>query len=163
MPAITDFTKTKKINKKFQKKEYRPWDIAVNDPNEKAIIIEQDKILNTTTSLSNEEAAQETPFNIDLNMQWRRLFGAKKQLLVYILKNIEEVNQNEVITQIITLEQLTQDLKIPINTIKGSLAQLKKHNLIKNEDAKPGRGGYARYKIPKKIFLFIEEKLKTTH
>ena len=75
-----------------------------------------------------------------------------------MIKKIDETYETKVVTQNITLEQLVADLQLPSNTIKGALYQLKKSNLLYTEENKPGRGGYARYKIIKDVFLFFQTK-----
>lgn len=151
MPSITDLKNTKKTNKLFKKKEYRPWD----DPN-----INETKTQNTVTILQNQLVIEEKSNFSDLQLEklWRYLYGAKRSVLQTILNNIEETHINYVITKSLTNEQLMLESSLPSNTIKTSIQQLKKENLILNYERKPGKGGFARYKIQKSVYKYFISK-----
>ena len=158
MPLITDLVKKKEITSKFQKKEYRPWDISIsNTEPDKSVIhdVKTDIIGHNNIESSVNDISISSS---DLEKEWRNLYGAKKEVFLYMIKKIDETYETKVVTQNITLEQLVADLQLPSNTIKGALYQLKKSNLLYTEENKPGRGGYARYKIIKDVFLFFQTK-----
>ena len=163
MPSITDLKNTKKINKIFRKKDYRPWNIQEEKqspltPSEK-IESKNNNILSSEQIESNLQILTTAcSTDIELNKTWRCLYGAKKILLKIIIKNIEEDCGSYVITSAITTSQLFQDSAIPINTIKTSLQQLKHSLLISNYETKPGIGGFARYKISKDVYEYFIEK-----
>ena len=147
MPSITDLKKTSKSNKLFEKKEYRPWGIEDSAPP-----------LNKDNQAKQIEEKIE---DIELEKTWRCLYGAKRILLELILKNIEETHKDHVITEAITTNQLASASSLPINTIKTSLQKLKQHNLIINYETKPGKGGFARYQIPKNIYEYFVKKFSS--
>ena len=135
MPSIKDL-KNKK-NKIFEKKDYRPW-------TEKGDSIK-----------SNEEIIIDTT---ELEKIWRGLYGAKKIILNIILNNIEEDYNDYLVTNAITTNKLVNESSLPINTIKSALHQLKQNNIILNYENKPGKGGFARYQIPKNIYEYFINK-----
>ena len=166
MPLITDFKTKKEVKAKFKKKEYRPWDLPSADIDKKPSDTGETADSEVKKSVQEHAKKKSEENNVsevflassDLEKQWRSLYGAKKEVLLYLLQNIEESDENKVVTKNITLEQLAQDLHLPSNTVKGALYQLKKSNLLCTEEKKPGRGGYARYRILRSIFTFFETK-----
>jgi hypothetical protein len=147
MPSITDLKSTNKKNKIFKKKEYRPWGDKNSDPILENEVVNIEKELNVNSFNSAE-----------LEKIWRGLYGAKKIILNIILQNIEETQENILITKAITIKALLSDSSLPINTIKSALQQLKSSNLISNHETKPGKGGFARYQVPKKIYEYFTKK-----
>jgi hypothetical protein len=154
MPSITDFKNIKKTNKVFKKKEYRPWGI------EEEIITPPSKIIKSENNNLSSKTTQIPSSSIDIELEktWRCLYGAKRTLLEIIIKNIEEEHDSYVITKAITVNQLFLASSVPVNTIKTSLQQLKQNFLISNYETKPGRGGFARYKISKNVYEYFIKK-----
>ena len=149
MPSITDLKSIKKTNKIFKKQEYRPWDekdipVSKNEP------LKRDKELNVDNINS-----------VELEKIWRGLYGAKKTLLKIILQNTEETHDGYIITKAITISQLMTNSSLPANTIKSALQLLKHSNLISNYETKPGKGGFARYKVPTKVYEYFVERYST--
>ena len=138
MPSIKDL-KNKK-NKIYEKKDYRPW-------TEKGDSIK-----------SNEEININIIDTTELEKIWRGLYGAKKIILNIILNNIEEDYNDYLVTNAITTNKLVDESSLPINTIKSALHQLKQNNIILNYENKPGKGGFARYQIPKNIYEYFINK-----
>ena len=149
MPLITAIKEKKRNSKTFKKTNYRPWDY------------ESDNTPPYKTSAPIYKPSKLNKVDISLSKICRDLYGAKKTLLIYILKNIEEKNEEEVITKNILIEDLVAHSQIPVNTIKRSLKKLKEINLIDTHEKKPGRGGYARYKLSKEVFIYLEKNLIT--
>ena len=165
MPSITDFKNTKKINKLFEKKEYRPWSTVGE---KKSSPPSSEKIRSKNNSHHSEEIEENlqilpnnSPTNAELDKTWRCLYGAKKTLLEIIINNIEENYDSYVITSAITTNQLLLESSLPINTIKTSLQQLKHNLLISNYETKPGIGGFARYKISKDVYKYFSKKFSS--
>jgi len=149
MPLITDLKSIKKTNKIFKKQEYRPWDkkdipVSKNEP------LKRDKELNVDNINS-----------VELEKIWRGLYGAKKTLLKIILQNTEETHDGYIITKAITISQLMTNSSLPANTIKSALQLLKHSDLISNYETKPGKGGFARYKVPTKVYEYFVERYST--
>lgn len=167
MPSITDLKNIKKTNKVFKKKEYRPW----NSEDDKKVATSISRIIESkdevipiskTTKNKVETISNVNFIDIELEKTWRCLYGAKKILLELILKNIEEIHDNYVITSAITTNQLISDSSLPANTIKTSLQQLKHDTLVLNYETKPGKGGFARYKISKNVYEYFIEKFSSS-
>lgn len=147
MPSITDLKNIQKPNKVFEKKEYRPWDDKNDIP-----------ILKSKPLKVNEESNVDNSTPVELEKVWRGLYGAKKTLLKIIIENIEETHDSHIITRAITISHLMTTSSLPVNTIKSSLQLLKHSDLISNYETKPGKGGFARYKVPKKVYEYFIEK-----
>lgn len=149
MPLITDLKSIKKTNKVFKKQEYRPWD-------EKDILISKNESLK-----SDKELNVDNINSVELEKIWRGLYGAKKTLLKIILQNTEEIHDGYIVTKAITISQLMTNSSLPANTIKSALQLLKNSYLILNYETKPGKGGFARYKIPTKVYEYFVERYST--
>ena len=143
MPSITDLKNIKKPNKVFEKKEYRPWDDKNDIP-----------ILRDNPLKINEKSNVDSLTHVELEKVWRGLYGAKKTLLKIIVESIEERHDSYLITRVITISQLMASSSLPANTIKSALQLLKHSDLISNYETKPGKGGFARYKVSKKVYEF---------
>ena len=166
MPSITDFKNTKKINKLFKKKEYRPWG-TVSEKKSSTSSSEKIRSGNNNSHYTEEiegnlQILPNTSFtDAELDKTWRCLYGAKKTLLEIIINNIEENCDSYVITSAITTNQLLLESSLPVNTIKTSLQQLKHSLLISNYETKPGIGGFARYKISKDVYKYFVKKFSS--
>jgi hypothetical protein len=163
MPSITDLKNIKKTNKIFKKKEYRPWaGEEENKPTNKIIESKEKSSVSLDKLKNNKEIIQHEHFlEIDLEKTWRCLYGAKKTILGIILTHIEETQNEYVITNAITTNQLILDSSLPANTIKTTLQQLKQDYLIVNHETKPGKGGFARYKISKNVYEYFVAKFSS--
>ncbi len=178
MPLISDLNLKNDGSKRFQKVSYRPWDEELltpfskaednsivplsssnedvknnNKPNSTKVIKSTISNINPTNSLINLEVIQFS--TQDLEKESRRLFGAKKIILQYLLQHIEETHNEYVITKAITMDECTLNCKLPPNTTKATLQKLKHRNLLETHENKPGRGGYARYKFSKNVYKFF--------
>jgi len=158
MPSIDDLNGAKKTNKIFKKTEYRPW-AEVGGETTRSPKDGTPKNSNKFNSESITEKCNTGVGNAELEKTWRRLYGAKRALLGIIIKNIEEDHGDYVVTTAVTANELLSASSLPANTIKTSLQQLKNIPLISNHETKPGRGGFARYKIPKNIYEYLVKKL----
>jgi hypothetical protein len=145
MPSIKDMDK---LNKNFKKKEYRPWSKKENETS--SVSLKDNK-----SQLNNDTKEDE------LEKIWRYLYGSKKIILEYLIQNINETKNEYVVTSPITTNQLNVDSSLPENTIKASIQQLKGSSLISNYETKPGKGGFARYKISIEIYKFLVEKFSS--
>jgi len=166
MPSITDLKNIKKPNKIFKKKEYRPWGEEDEKKSALAPLSEvkfKNENLTSSEPIKNKVKPISKAPSIDAELEkiWRCLYGAKKTLLELIYKDIEETHDSYVITNAITTNQLILDSSLPINTIKTSLQQLKKDSLISNYETKPGKGGFARYKIYRNVYEYFIEKFSS--
>lgn len=168
MPSITDLTTIRKTNKLFKKKAYRPWgddDKKNSEPDSPEITKSKNIDVVLLKDQQNKVTVTPDSYPIDMELEkiWRCLYGAKKTLLNIILQNIEEIHDTYVITSAITTQQLMLRSSMLANTIKTSLQQLKQDSLIFNHETKPGKGGFARYKISKNVYeYFIEKFLSDT-
>ncbi len=182
MPLISDFIVKKEPNKRFKKTPYRPWDNkettsspqeGVKDSNMEvlssdSITFESDEkttnplnkkssdVANTEIALSSSEIFKFS--DQVLEKEFRRLFGAQKIVLQYLLTLAEEKYEECVITKSVNMAEFTLACNLPPNTIKTMLQKLKHKNFLLRHENKPGRGGYARYRIVKRVYDFFVEK-----
>ena len=141
MPLISDVTQ-KKPAKIFKKTNYRPWDI------------EEEKISPELKHQNNDLPNEENLVKV-----CRGLYGAQRLIILFLMKNIEEENNDFFITKNISILYFIEHCNIPANTIKKSCQLLKKKDLIDTYDKKPGRGGYVRYRIFKSTFKYLESNI----
>lgn len=178
MPLISDIDKSKKTNSRFQKKSYRPWDDELPQNNKQNNSTIQ-QLSSTDKDYINPSKIEFTNSNIDQNMhlvdisppfttclpelnlnkELRKLFGAQKIIIKYLLEQVEENNNEYLVTKSIAMEEFTLACKLPPNTIKGMLQKLKTKKLIYTYENKPGRGGYARYNFTQEVYLFFLKNL----
>jgi len=166
MPLIADLNNKKKINNKFEKKLYRPWDDISTITHENVInntnLSNHKQQLSTINKNDSEQAINHITLAIsnfseeELKKLQRTLFGAQKTLLIYLLEKKEEGFDNYIITECIYSEEVHKTLKLPLNTIKGMLQMLKKKKLIETFENKPGRGGFSRFKIAVQIYNYFK-------
>lgn len=168
MPSIDDLKKKKiETSKKFQKKPYRPWDdlFSNNAQDDKEVLREdlsRDNVdKDPESSKQNEEKKEESVSFEDVRLEkvFRDLYGAQKSILKYVLNSVEEEGEGGYISTSIAIIEISTSTKIPINTVKATLQKLKKKDLLQSYENKPGRGGYARYKINKKNYDFFSKKI----
>jgi predicted transcriptional regulator len=119
-------------------------------------------ITSTLTSPSTEIllSTLETYQFLDQNLEkeFRRLFGAEKTILEHLLKLAEERSDEYVITKSITIDEFASSCNLPPNTVKTMLQKLKHKKFLLKHESKPGRGGYARYRIFKKVYNFFMKR-----
>jgi hypothetical protein len=183
MPLISDLLIKKEPNKRFKKIPYRPWDNEQSssspqeavkdsslellssgnkafDANEKttdpAINKTSSGVSSTAILLSSPEIHQFSEQSLE--KEFRGLFGAQKIILQHLLTLGEERIDEYVITKSISMDEFALACQLPPNTIKTMLQKLKHKNLILRYENKPGRGGYARYRIIKIVYDFFVEK-----
>ena len=176
MPLISNLNnKNKEKNKLFQKKSYRPWDhdlqintITENIKNEEEPSFESnikiesiinEEIKKNLSVLHNNPEMPCDLIKLNLEQELRKLYGAQKVVIQYLLKQIEEKHEKYVITMNVSMENFMLACKLPQNTIKGMLQKLKNKGLLESYENKPGRGGYARYKFKKEIYAFFSKNL----
>lgn len=176
MPLISNHSKSR--SKRFEKKAYRPWDDdLITSTNQKIINdVSSDKNLSEELNTPNtnktrakleqkllhqENIAISSDYltEVSLKKELRNLFGAQKIIMHYLIAQVEENNEEYIVTKAVTIEEFIQECKLTPNTIKGMLQKLKNKKLLETHENKPGRGGYARYKFPKEIYSFFAKNL----
>lgn len=158
MPLITDLIRKSDSNEndntqkrtKFKRKAYRPWDEELLE-----------KRVDETQSYNNLEEALESSI-IDhsphaLEPVLRGLYGIQKNILKYLLKNIESKDDNFCYTKAITTKSLTLATQSHSTSVQVSLQRLKQKKLLETFEHKTGRGGYSRYKIKREIVFLIDK------
>lgn len=180
MPLISDISK--KTKTRFQKKSYRPWDDELTKIGDSKIDNTHDNksSSNTISQSIQPEYTDEVSYNkiksnnilsesgadyfhtLDLKKELRNLFGAQKIIIQYLLRQIEENDDEYFFTKAISMDEFTTECKLPPNTIKGMLQKLKNKKLLEAYENKPGRGGYARYKFAKIIYSFFIKNFNNT-
>jgi hypothetical protein len=121
---------------KFQKISHRPWTAETFEKN-------------TNRELINSDDSQ------DLEEKLLDLGNSQKYIMECLIKNINTTKTEEdfVLTNRISSLDIHKYTRIPINTIVRSIFLLKKASIISTFKKKPGKGGYAVYKISKEIYL----------
>lgn len=153
MPHIDDVVKNK--SKKFEKKAYRPWDdMLIKNENINSIDDGINGDLIKKTSLVNETKED------DIGKILRGLYGVQKNILQYFVKNIISKDDIFVYTKQIAIQDLLELIKAPVSSIKVSIQRLKKIELLDHHEYKPGRGGYASYKIKLEKYKLFESYFK---
>jgi hypothetical protein len=170
MPLISDIKKDKEKSKIFKKKSYRPWDenelssfhniiTTIGESDDNISLMDTDKVfIHSTTTHSPLDNFSEQ----NLKKELRNLFGAQKIVMQYLLNQIEEANDEFVVTKCIVINEFSTMCKLPSNTIKSTLLKLKSKGLLETYEKKPGRGGYARYKFTQNIFTFFTKNINNT-
>ena len=178
MPLISELHKTEQKSKLFQKKPYRPWDSELLTTDNHVIIKDDDKedLVSTNRTITTQLIQDKTynkrsdingtsilsavnDHSINLEKELRNLYGAQKIVIQYLLEQIEENNNEYLITKNISMNEFISTCNLPSNTIKGMLQKLKLKGLITTYENKPGRGGYARYKFMQEIYAFFSKNL----
>lgn len=185
MPLISDLLPKKEGSKLFQKKTYRPWDdeslisshkIAI-DANSSELFnidkknIDVDKLMEVSTTSKSTAYSKNITTKIkdlkinqcsdqDLEKKFRGLFGAQKIILQYILTLIDDKLAEYVITASVSMDEFIIKCNLPPNTVKTMLQKLKHKNLLQTYEYKPGRGGYAKYKLPLEVYDFFMKKYR---
>ncbi len=149
MPSIKDL-KIKKTTK-FKKQPYRPW----NTIEDTSSPLEERKFVDNNVAVLNNYNDNE------LNKIWRFLSNSKQIVLKYLTKISREENDGLILSDILIINEVANNLSLPVNTLKASLRNLRKEKLIFNYEAKPGRGGFARYSIQKDLYQYLKEKFFT--
>lgn len=146
MPSIKDI-KVKKTTK-FEKTPYRPWHTVedTNPPEEK-----------TQSDDKNKEASNSYSIE-ELNKIWRFLSNSKQIILKYLTERSNEDDNGLILSDLLIINNVADNLSLPINTLKACLRNLKEEKLIFNYEAKPGRGGFTRYSIQKDLYHYLKEK-----
>ena len=164
MPTIDSLKISK--NKKFTKKEYRPWDQPLvkypnenNESSEGLKDLKNNKEQNTISKNPLREVVKGTE-NLDLIRIQRRLYGPQKKVLNYLINNFDFENQEKVFLKPIVYVEVSTVLNITIPTLKSVLSMFKKSGLVTLHDYKPGRGGYGCYTMHKNIFSFFSNVSK---
>jgi hypothetical protein len=176
MPLISDLINARKEeNKRFQKNTYRPWDDELFSNNKERkdekkseeldpdpghdVVESAKKLIDIPENSTSAEFSSENVRNDSLEKTFRDLFGAQKAILRYLFQCVEENNSEHIITKTISINELSSKCNLLPNTSKGTLQKLKNKKLLATNDNKPGRGGYARYKITKEIYEYLKGRL----
>lgn len=146
MPSIKDL-KLKKTTK-FIKQPFRPWN-AIEDTN-----LHEEEI----QFVDNHKIVLNNYGNDELNKIWRFLSNSKQIVLKYLTEISSEENDGLILSDVLNLNEVANNLSLPVNTLKASLRNLSKEKLIFNYETKPGRGGFTRYSIQKDLYQYLKEK-----
>lgn len=167
MPSINDL-KIKK-NKKFEKQEFRPWDgfpkTETLESNEALDVINEKKLeLNKShdkklSSVSTKELEGDSPDHSlsaeNLRKIRRRLYGPQKQVLAFLLDNVEFKEGDKLYLKPMVYVDVAEELQITLSNLKSIINKFKKDNLISLDDYKPGKGGYGCFLMEDSIHSFF--------
>lgn len=157
MPSIPNLQIKK--SKKFEKKEFRPWD-------KNFVLEKKEEHLSPLDDLDNKRDF--SPLNnledldLDLDIDTLRklkspLFGSQKIVLEYLLTEVDFTDKENVYFKPVIYAEVAGRLNIPTNTLKASLSKFKKREIVQLNEFKPGRGGYSIYVMNKNIYRFFSE------
>ena len=156
-----------KKTKKFQKKEYRPWDTPVlkEESSDPVDYVLQEKIpekslksVNAVECADNkkdEYLLLTEKKNFSFEKIKRGLFGPQEQILNYLIGRIESVDGDFHYISPIYYSEVSEKLKITIYSLKANLNKFKKLGLIELVEFKPGRGGYCFFRMSKPAVEFF--------
>lgn len=165
MPLIEELVKDKEKSKKFEKKQYRPWDddimgssTAPEIKSEGHALKNNDKVLKTKPIETQKLLS--LPDNLDkIN---RGLYGTKKITLSFLVQNIFLEDDIYVYTKPHSFNEVSEILKTPTASLKTAVKKLKEINLIEPFEYKPGRGGYFSFKIKIEVYRYFINALGLT-
>jgi hypothetical protein len=150
MPTI-DELKLKNKSKKFEKVAYRPWEIDVETTQNASTKVHKEE----HDSLNQSELSPEN--NSDFTKILRALFGLQRNILFYLCNKISHEDNQYAYTFAFSVHDLVQYTRSTKNSIASSLLRLKQKNLISAHENKPGRGGFASYRIKKDLCKFLRQ------
>jgi predicted transcriptional regulator len=106
----------------------------------------------------------QTGNKVDTKTRFSLVVGLQKSILISIYKD-SKISRVKV-TDPITLEYLSDQLKASKNSIKTTLKRLEKKELIIRNAFKNGRGGWTKYELPNDVYQEImllesQDKLET--
>ena len=76
--------------------------------------------------------------------------GLQRKLILLIYENCKIARSK--ITEPLTLEYISEQIKIPLGSIKTTIRRLEMKGYVKRIEYKNGRSGWSKYEIPKNIF-----------
>ena len=79
------------------------------------------------------------------------LTGSEKKIIIYLCEKKEKQDNGKLITKTIHLSMVSQEIVIPITTLKKSIQRLEKKGFLNRVAFKPGREGWTIYSIPSSI------------
>ncbi|OJX08959.1 MAG: hypothetical protein BGO76_06420 [Caedibacter sp. 38-128] len=154
MPTI-DELKLKSRSKKFEKVSYRPWEIDVETSKTPTSIDHKEEQNSSKDTLNHTGLPSEN--NIDFTKTLRALYGLQKNILFYLCNKISHEDSQYAYTFAFSVHDLVEYTRSTKNSIASSLLRLKQKNLISAHENKPGRGGFASYRINKDFCKFLRQ------
>ena len=79
------------------------------------------------------------------------LTGSEKKIIIHLCEKKEKQDNGKLITKTIHLSIVSQDIGIPITTLKKSIQRLEKKGFLNRVVFKSGREGWTIYSIPSSI------------
>lgn len=146
MPRIDELQNKKQ--KKFNKVSYRPWDTELEDTQQPKLQDKEKQQIDINREFS----------YIDIEDKICGLYGVQKNILIFLAKNIKTEDNTYCYTNHISHKEIMDSLHSSRACISSSLTRLKTKEFIYSVANKPGRGGFALYKIPKEICIGLREK-----
>lgn len=159
MPVITeDFLN--KANKKFKKKNYRPWDLEpiresteVFENNEETIVI------------SNENEVKKSPKNnllvfkseFEKEIFMRSLYGVQKNILSFLISSLDDDKKEECLTKPVYRSDIVNYTKSNVGTVGTSMFRLQEKGAIITHYHKKGKGSFSVFKVHKDIVEYFTE------
>lgn len=180
MPKISDLIRQKEKNKKFTRKEYRPWNLSEtlskeNDDHESSeesnaieevvaptvapVVIEKvahvdlraPEVKVDKQVLSKDVISSFTrPEQIDLSVDDLLIQLSGRQKELLILIIRNLIDHHSLVTSPIYAESLVDKIKTSLGTIKNAVRRLEAKGLIKSI-SKRARGGFYRFEVREEV------------
>lgn len=154
MPTIDDL-KLKNRSKKFEKISYRPWEFENNNPQGKPTNPITDRPEPENKLVTQETTSHEV--SNDFAKILRSLFGIQKNIMFFLCNKISHEDNHYAYTFAFSAHDIVDYTRSTKNSIASSLLRLKQKNLIATHENKPGRGGFASYKLDKELCKFLRK------
>lgn len=163
MPKLEDLEfKTK--SKKFKKVQYRPWEISEQQPSKEELPPPPEK--NTTGDPHEIELSEaavapnvEGNFNLEHERNLRSLHGVQKGIVLLLSNSINHSDAEYSYTKPFSIQDIANHIRTSRASIAASLLRLKQKGFVLSHETKPGRGGFASYKINSSLAQYIQINL----
>ena len=106
--------------------------------------------LDTEPNTTSDTNRTQTEHKLDTNINFSSLVGLQRKLILLIYENCKIARSK--ITEPLTLEYISEQIKIPLGSIKTTIRRLEMKGYVKRIEYKNGRSGWSKYEIPKNIF-----------
>jgi hypothetical protein len=160
MPTV-DELKDKLKTKKFKKVSYRPWDMEQNPTVEEVKLSTLAQQSEADPNSKKKETLSYSPWSSQSEgaKSFRLLHGTQRNIMIFVCNKISHEDEEFSYTFPFPISELVEYTHSTTASIQGSLYQLKKKNLISTYENKPGRGGFASYKISKEFCNYIRQNI----
>lgn len=163
MPKLDDLT-VKSKSRKFEKVQYRPWEITEQkSTNENpSPSVEVESMLKNIDKETQEKDVSHTPtseggdLSSDHEKSLRSLHGVQRGIILFLSSSISHSDAEFSYTKAFSTQDIANHIRTSRASIAASLLRLKQKGFVHSHETKPGRGGFAAYKINKSLAQYIQ-------